>query len=119
MKKYLSLIILMALFSCESNTYQEIEAKAALPTNAALPTYQNDIKPIIEANCTSCHFQNSTLAPFSLTDYQSVRLSTEFGTLIYRIETATGSESMPLNMPKLSQSKIEIIKLWAAQGYKN
>jgi hypothetical protein len=113
MKKFISLLMVIAMFSCESNTYQEIEPKVALPT------YQNEIRPIIEANCTSCHYQNSLLAPFSLTDYQSVKLSAEFGTLIYRIETATGQESMPLGLPKLSQSQIELIKLWAAQGFKN
>jgi mono/diheme cytochrome c family protein len=115
MKKYISyLLVFVGFASCDSNTYQEIEAKATVA-----PAYQKDIKPIIDANCISCHYQNSGLAPFSLTDYQSVRSVTELGQLIFRIESATGSQAMPLGGQKLSQSQIALIKLWASQGYKN
>lgn len=114
MKKYIYLLIFVGFASCESNTYQEIEAKATTS-----PTYLKDIQSIINANCISCHYQNSGLAPFSLTNYQSVRNTTELGELIFRIETATGSAAMPLGGQKLSQSQIALIKLWASQGYKN
>jgi mono/diheme cytochrome c family protein len=116
--KKIALFIFVTLFagfiSCESNTYQEIEAKAAV-----VPTYLKDIKPIIDANCISCHYPNSGLAPFSLTDYQSVRNTTEFGELIYRIESATGELAMPLGGQKLTFNQIESVKLWANQGYQN
>jgi mono/diheme cytochrome c family protein len=111
--KFCTLLVFALYISCESNTYQEIEAKTANPT------YLKDIKPIIDANCIVCHYQNSGLAPFSLTNYQAVRNTTELGQLIYRIESATGAESMPLNGQKLSKTQIELIKLWKTQGYKN
>lgn len=114
---YFIFSILFGFFSCESNTYDEIAPK--IDPKVDLVTYTSEIKSIIDANCIVCHYQNSPVAPFSLTDYQSVRNTTEVGQLIYRIETATGSQAMPLNGQKLSASQIALIKLWASQGYKN
>jgi hypothetical protein len=36
------------------------------------PTYYQDIKPIVDAKCTTCHFDGG-IAPFELTDFASVR----------------------------------------------
>jgi uncharacterized membrane protein len=111
---YIATFIIVLIFtSCESNTYSEIEQ---VTTN---PTYQKNIKPIIDANCIACHSENSPVGQFSLSTYEDVKAITEFGSLIYRIEEATGAESMPFNAPKLSQSKIDLIKLWKANNYPN
>ena len=108
-------IVVLVFTSCESNTYSEIEGEAIV-TN---PTYQKDIKPIIDASCVRCHDNGSGIGGFPLLTYNDVRETTEFGNLIFRIDTATGEQSMPLNGPKLSQSKIDLIKLWAANNYPN
>lgn len=109
------LIITMILNSCESNTYSEIE-KQTVNTN---PTYQKDIKPIIESSCIDCHNNGSGIGGFSLLNYEDVKDVTDSGNLIFRIETATGIKSMPLNGPKLSKSNIDLIKLWKANRYPN
>ncbi len=105
----------VALVSCESNTYSEIEGDTVI-TN---PTYQKNIKPIIDANCITCHNNGTGIGGFPLLTYEDVRLATESGNLIFRIETATGEQSMPFNAQKLSQSKINLIKLWATNGFPN
>jgi hypothetical protein len=108
-------IVLLVFTSCESNTYSEIEGNKVI-TN---PTYQKDIKPIIDATCISCHNNGTGIGGFSLLTYEEVKDSSESGSLIFRIESATGTLSMPLNGPKLSQSKIDLIKLWKANNYPN
>lgn len=108
-------IIAAALTSCESNTYSEIEGKSVVSN----PTYQKDIKPIIDSNCISCHNDGTGIGGFPLLNYDDVRFATESGNLIFRIDTAIGEQSMPLNGPKLSQSKIDLIKLWKANNYPN
>ncbi|MCZ8197156.1 MAG: hypothetical protein O9267_06095 [Flavobacterium sp.] len=113
---YIATFIIVLIFtSCESNTYSEIEGETIV-TN---PTYQKDIKPIIDSNCISCHDNGSGIGGFPLLTYDDVRLSTESGNLIFRIESATGELSMPRNATKLSPSKINLIKLWAANNYPN
>lgn len=113
---YITVLLIVLIFaSCESNTYSEIEGDTVV-TN---PTYQKDIKPIIDAACISCHNNGTGIGGFPLLTYEDVRATTEFGNLIFRIDTATGEQSMPLNGPKLSQSKIELIKLWKANNYPN
>jgi hypothetical protein len=42
------------------------------PDTAAGPTYNADVKPILDANCTTCH-NDAGAASFSLTDYASAR----------------------------------------------
>jgi hypothetical protein len=113
---YIATFIIVLIFtSCESNTYSEIEGETIV-TN---PTYQKDIKPIIDSNCISCHNDGTGIGGFPLLNYDDVRFATESGNLIFRIDTATGEQSMPLNGPKLSQSKIDLIKLWKANNYPN
>ncbi len=113
MKKIIAFIAFFLLYSCTSNTYQEIE----LETNS--PTYENNIKPILVSNCVSCHNPTGISSFLLLTNLDQVKTAIQSNDLIYRIETATGSESMPLNGPKLSASRIELIKLWAVNGFPN
>ena len=52
--------------SCESNTYSEVSGY--VPN----PTYQNKIKKIMAAQCTSCHSLNGTRPGSPLETYQEV-----------------------------------------------
>ena len=78
-------------------------------------TYTNSIKPIIDANCISCHGTppiNS--APMSLNTYDQVKNAVESRNLINEIETG----SMP-PVGNLSTTQIQQIKSWQSNGFPN
>jgi len=62
------------------------EKTAALPER--IPTYHEDVAPILMANCVTCH-QQGAIGPFTLVDYQDALTYAE------AIRTSTASRSMP------------------------
>jgi hypothetical protein len=128
----LTMIALSAiLFSCESNTYEEIEqAPSATTTDTNTgtttdtetttdtnttknATYTTDIKPIITTNCTECHYSGGQ-SP-TLTTYTQVKNAASASKLLCCIQ-AQGCITMPPS-GKMSQTKIDLILLWKTQGY--
>jgi hypothetical protein len=53
-----------------------------------IPTYHEDVAPILAANCVTCH-QEGQIGPFALVDYEGVRAHAE------AIRASTQSRSMP------------------------
>ncbi|SHF25040.1 hypothetical protein SAMN05443633_103360 [Chryseobacterium arachidis] len=95
------------LIACESRTYEEISDKTPV---AEQVTFNKDVKPIIDANCISCHSPGSQ----ALTDYGQVKNNID--NIINRISRPTGD---PLKMPQggsLSPTQINIITKWKADG---
>ena len=90
--------------------------------NAQIPTFYEDIAPIIHQNCVPCHQQGGA-APFSLLTYEDV---SKRGTFIAKV---TQSRYMPpwkadhefrsfLNERILSEIEIKKIKEWVESGMK-
>jgi uncharacterized membrane protein len=106
--------------SCESNTYSEV-------SKVTNPTYSKNIQPIINSKCVSCHSVNSTIRPESPFDtYQEVKTSCELpigdGGMLCLIDdqNACGYDNImppPSNGGRMPQTTIDMIKLWASQGY--
>src|SRR5687767_1820278 len=111
MKRMMLLMIVATGFmvSCESRTYADISAP--MVNN---PTYEADVKTIIEANCatTGCHNQGATFPP--LTNYTQVKESAQNGNLLCEINAQCGV--MP-ESGKMPQATVDVINLWAQQGY--
>ena len=105
-------IIVITIYSCESRTYEEIEEKA--PTN---PTYNADVKIIIDDKCVSCHNPNAidNQLPY-LETYSEVKDACTNDNLICRIEGTACGTIMPTSgiMPSV---KINTIKNWKNQNY--
>lgn len=99
------------LIACESRTYEEISDKTPV---ASVVTYNKDIKPIFDANCTSCHSATGSGFFQPLTNYSQVKNNID--NIINRISKPTGD---PLKMPQggsLSPTQITIITKWKADG---
>ena len=90
------------------------------PDKVDNPTYANDIAPILQANCTSCH-HDGAIAPFSLTGYDDARTRAEV------IAAVTKSRYMPpwkaepnygdfTGLRRLSDSQIALLSKWADLG---
>lgn len=77
-------------------------------------SYSNDIRPIVNNFCTTCHAGRNPEGEFVLTSYEDVRRHTKEGDLLKRINDA--DEPMPQNglMPKYMR---RLFQVWADQGY--
>lgn len=98
----LSVSVAIILYSCDTRTYEDIS-----PVIDTTPTYTKDIKPIMTANCTSCH--TAGIDDPDLTNYANVK--TEIDAIIADIENG----SMPPS-GALPSTTITVIKNWKATG---
>jgi hypothetical protein len=86
------------------------------------PTYSEDVAPLLQANCTTCH-QAGGIAPFVLTDYASARARAA------DIADATGKREMPpmpvnndgscntySNARWLTSAEIATLQAWSKAG---
>lgn len=102
-------------------------------------SFKNDVRPILQANCVSCHVaggQGFAASGFSMESYESLMKGTKFGaviipgssissTLVILIE---GKADHSINMPRstgdvprqpLAGKEIALIKSWIDQGAKD
>ena len=96
----------LILNACDSNTYSELEP---IVEN---PTYNTNIKLLIDSKCISCHNSNGE---YLLTNYNSVKTATQNGNLLFRIKGNCGEVMPPSG--RLPQAKIDMVDLWKSQGY--
>lgn len=112
-KIIITLCFVLALFSCENRTYDDISGTKNV---ILVAKYTDHVKPIIDNNCVSCHSSSGTASYLPLTNYTEVKESIDG--IIDRIKRPSGD---PLKMPKggsLSQSNIDIITQWKTDGLK-
>jgi cytochrome c553 len=111
-------------------------AVAALQTGCSdkTLTYQANIKPIMEANCVSCHVPGSNgyeMSGLLLDSYESLMKGTKFGPVIvpgssvsstlYRLVAGQADPSirMPHGEAEMSDEDVATIAAWIDQGAKN
>lgn len=104
---FLILVSVLFMVSCTSNSIQDI---SAVVTN---PTYAADVGPVFAAQCVGCHGGGQSPA---LNNYDNVKAACKTGNVLCRIEESCGG-IMPQS-GKMPQATIDMIKLWAAQDYK-
>jgi len=93
--------------SCESRTYADISAPV---TN---PTYEANVRPVVDANCSTSGCHNGATFP-PLTNYNQVKDAAQNGSFLCRINGSCGV--MPPS-GKMDQGTVDMINKWAQQGY--
>ena len=119
MKNFLSLLSLSVLFftAC-SNVSEDDLLEPIILESGETVNYIEDIKPIMENNCTFCHSNPPVNgAPMSLITFNDVVFAVENLNLIDRISRENGEAgAMPLGGPKLPQNLIDLVIQWQADG---
>lgn len=137
MKYYISILIFLSLaaFSCtkqnaedltkkeepvvlEDSTEQEqdtINEEESEPINVS---YINDVKPILERECVSCHSSSGNVSYIPLHTYENV-VSYVPNPFLGTIKHEAGYSKMPLGRPKLPQNEIDLIETWINEGALN
>ncbi len=123
MKALFCLLLVAATFAACTKTNEEtelakynggsIDSTACDTTNMSFAT---DIKPIIMANCFSCHGNGRTMGGINFDTYAKVKQQVNNAVLLGVITHAPGYYPMPQNLPKLPACTINKIKSWIASG---
>ncbi|MNQ18855.1 hypothetical protein D3C85_319080 [compost metagenome] len=114
------LVVALAVISCsggDDSSTTETPPPTGGGGTVTNPTYTANIKAIIDANCVSCHAPGGENSTVPLQTYAQV--SAKAADIKIRIEKPAGD---PLVMPKggkLSQTKIDLINKWIANGMPN
>ncbi len=107
-KVILLLVLGSFVTSCESDTYADIFGYVENPT------YKANIKPLMDAQCVSCHGANGTESDSSLETYQQV---VDYAESISCRLDGNSCGLMPQS-GKLPQVQIDMFNAWVAQGLK-
>lgn len=75
-------------------------------------SYDSTIKPIIKANCYSCHIVDEV----DLSNFSNLHKYATNGKLLGDIEHKRGYKAMPVYDPKLDTCSIYLIKTWIDEG---
>lgn len=109
------LIILLSTISCTSVSEEDLLEPIIIPD---LTTYNIDVKPIISANCVTCHNSSpNAFGPFPLETYVEVKERAQNGALLTRIQLPDGDASIMPATGKMPQNKIDVILAWAEDGF--
>ena len=90
------------------------------------PSYQRDVRPILDRSCTSCHQPASKQSELDLTTYAGFQSGGTRGpaflagspdqSLVIQFITATVKPSMPFGQPPLAAGEVAIIREWIKSG---
>jgi WD40 repeat protein len=93
------------------------------------PSYQRDVRPILDQHCTSCHQPASKQSDLDLTTYAGLQAGGRRGpafvagspeqSLVIQFVTAALMPSMPFGQPPLAANDISTIRDWITTGAKD
>jgi mono/diheme cytochrome c family protein len=113
----LVLVLALTVMSCSGGSDDPATPPAGGGSTVINPTYTANIKLIIDGNCISCHGPGGENSSVPLLTYTQV--SAKASEIKIRIEKPVGD---PMVMPKggkLSQTNIDLINKWIANGMPN
>lgn len=114
MKKYIFIpLAALALYSCDSHTYEQIEDAPVVVGNV---TYNANVKAIIDNNCISCHSAGGAASFRDLTTYALVVDAVQNTNLLERIQLQNGEPSQMPATGRMPQGNIDLILQWNADG---
>lgn len=103
------------------------EREASLWTHATVEvSYQNEIAPIMQQYCVSCHGGESTELGYDVTTYEGLMAGSDYGPVIEPGDPDGSlfldmivNGDMPEDGDPLAPELIETIRTWIAEGAKN
>jgi len=111
MNKKLQFIIVgfLAFLACETNVEEDLNV--ALDCSQVEEYYTENVKPILEPNCTVCHSGSSPSGGVSLDTYTTVYYAIKSGEVLDRIQRESDDPGfMPSGGQKLSVENTFVIQ---------
>ncbi len=121
MKLFFALSLLVAIGSLTSCYYDNEED--LYPQNRLCATdsmsYANDILPVLNAQCLSCHSAAAQQGGVDMEGYTSVKKYVDNQKFVRSVKHDAGTSPMPKNSDKLDACTIAKIEAWINQGALN
>ena len=121
MKKAFLPLLSLLLISCSSSVEDKKTSSIDCGKMSEM-SYTNDILPILETNCLSCHNEEnySKKADGRLFEgYKNFKKYVDKGTVVRAINHEAGVVNMPYRKAKLDTCTIAKIEAWVNEGAKN
>ncbi|MCG8327611.1 MAG: hypothetical protein MI974_07995 [Chitinophagales bacterium] len=118
MKYTWSVSVLLLALVLVAGCYYDVEEELypTLECDTENMSYTNDVLPIVQGNCYTCHDQGSNFGGVILEGYESLKTYVDNGRLLGAIRHESGFSPMPKNAPQLVACNIEKIEAWINAG---
>lgn len=110
-------VVIVTVASCSKDNEEDQPGNNGCVTENM--SFANNIQPILNANCTTCHNPNLLNGNVNLTTYDGVKVVADNGKLVGVINHSPGFPPMPQSGGKLSDCNIDKIEAWISQGKQN
>ena len=108
-------VVFLLTLSCSSDSEEDL-----MPENLECKTqnmsYTEDVLPILERNCLSCHNNASQQGGVNLEGYQALKSWVDNGAFLGSIKWEPGFSGMPQGGPPLPDCDLSKIEAWINQG---
>lgn len=119
--KYLLLTAMvssLAITSCSKDKTPEPQTVSTDICDSIPKSFSVDVKPIFDNNCVVCHNASNNQANGQSWESHA-EISANIESILIAINHDQGKTPMPYQMAKLSDSLIQVIECWAADGAPN
>lgn len=79
-------------------------------------TFTGNIRSVLTAQCTGCHADPPSGAPFPLVTYEQVKQRVDNGSLLSAISKPSGQSGAMPPSGRMSQAAIDLIAQWIEEG---
>lgn len=89
--------------------------------NGVTPTYNSNVKAIMDASCakSGCHNSSSKKSGYDLSSYESTKSAAGNKAFVASIQHKSGYNKMPQGASKLSDADIKTVACWVQNGMPN
>lgn len=108
----------LAIISCSKDKTPEPEIITNDTCDSIPKSFAIDVQPIFNNNCVVCHNSSNNQANGQSWETYG-EISANIESILTAINHEPGKTPMPYQLDKLSDSLIQVIECWAADGAKN
>lgn len=109
----------MLITGCYYDNEEELYPDQNQACGTVTVSYANDIAPLIQNNCLTCHSAAANMGSVTLEGYTNAKTYAGNGKLYGVVSHSPGYSPMPKGGTKLSDCSIAIIKRWIDDGAPN
>ncbi|MCF8309706.1 MAG: cytochrome c [Bacteroidales bacterium] len=109
------ILFIVTLSSCYYDNEEDLYPQQA-ECDTTNVNYNDQIAPIMQNNCNSCHSGVSPNAGVITDNYEDLKAVAENGQLWGAVNHEPGYTPMPRNQPKLPECDLKKIRIWIDNG---